>query len=251
MPETDIFLQKAEDYAFYRWKYAPAAVQTIFQAAGIGAQTVIADIGAGPGNLGKHFLDDAARVYMIDPSASMRQAAERIHGKHPAVCIQEGCAEATGLAANSIDLITVGQAVHYFKAEETRAEFLRILKADGWLAVLRNYGVDEDLNAAIEEVYTEENGIDPSVITSRPPWKPVAFYFENGSCQQFTFSFIDTKNREDYIQSLATASYAPAKNHPLYPHFHAAAGQVFDRFSRDGIMKTQARTDLYLGKMKF
>ena len=55
-----------------------------------------------------------------------------------------GTAEATFLDDNRIDLITAGQAFHWFKPEETRAEFRRILKRGGWVVLVWN---DRNLKA--------------------------------------------------------------------------------------------------------
>ena len=241
---------KTNNYARYRWAYANEAIDTIIKLAGIGTETQMADIGAGPGNLAKHFLDKVQRVILVEPNQSMRTQAEALYGNHPAFQIVEGSAEATGLPDASVDVIGVGQAVHYFQAEPARREFLRILKPGGWLAVLRNYGIDEDLNAAIQDVYSEENGCDPSIISNRPAWKPMDFYFSAGSFRKHVFPFTDSKNREDYIRSLSTASYAPHEDHPLYPQFVAAAGELFDHYNNNGILHTPAETELYLGQMR-
>jgi ubiquinone/menaquinone biosynthesis C-methylase UbiE len=46
------------------------------------------------------------------------------------------CAEQTGLANESIDLICIGQAFHWFEKEKDKREFRRILKKTGYLAIL-------------------------------------------------------------------------------------------------------------------
>lgn len=249
MPRVDLYTNKAENYALHRWEYAAEALDAIFSAAGVGPLTTVADIGAGPGNLSKHFFGKAGAVYLVEPDTAMRQAAETRFGDHSACRILAGRAEATGLPGASIDLLAIGQAIHYFEAEPAREEFNRILKPGGWLAVLRNYGTNETLNAAIEEVYTEENGCDPDVIASRPAWKPIDFYYGAGNFRRLTFPFMDMKTRAGYIRALATASYAPNESHTLYPRFQAAAGAVFDAFSQDGILETPAETELFLGQM--
>ena len=50
----------------------------------------------------------------------------------------KGTAEATTLADGSVDLITAAQAFHWFDRARTRAEFERILKPGGWVALIWN-----------------------------------------------------------------------------------------------------------------
>ncbi len=49
-----------------------------------------------------------------------------------------GTAEHTGLPDTSIDIITAGQAFHWFDQQRTRGEFARILRPDGWVVLLWN-----------------------------------------------------------------------------------------------------------------
>ena len=250
MLPKDLFAHKAEKYARYRWDYAPQAIETLLKTTGMGKEWVVADIGAGPGSLAKHLLDHAARVILVEPDPAMRRVSETHLGKHPAFQLIDASAESTTLPTASVDLITVGQALHYFEPEAARQEFKRILKPGGWLAVLRNYGTDEDINAALEDVYSEENGCNPLVIANRPPWKPLDFYFEGNDFQKFDFPCVDVKNRAEYIDALSTASYAPDEDHPLYEKFAAAAGEVFDRFNTGGKLENLVATELYLGHLK-
>ena len=211
---TGLFSSKAEKYALYRWDYAPGAIETIFETVQLSQESTIVDIGAGPGNLAKHFMGRVGQTYLVEPDDEMRRFAQQALGAHPACRIVNARAEETGLPDGCTDLAAVAQAIHWFDPEPARAEFVRLLKPGGWLAVLRNYGTDERLNAAIEEVYTQENGCDSSIITHRPAWKPMNFYFGGDHYHRFTFPFVETKTREQFIGALATASYAPDETNP-------------------------------------
>ncbi len=52
-------------------------------------------------------------------------------------------AENTNLENNSISLITVAQAFHYFDLEKAKNEFKRILKIDGKVVLLWNFRLRE------------------------------------------------------------------------------------------------------------
>jgi SAM-dependent methyltransferase len=56
----------------------------------------------------------------------------------------KGAAEETGLPDGSVDLVTAAQAFHWFDREPARAEFVRILKPGGYVALVWN---ERKLNA--------------------------------------------------------------------------------------------------------
>ncbi len=88
---------------------------------------VVADAGSGPGNLTRLFLDNGARVVGVEPNREMREAGERLLRGYPTYSSVAGTAEATTLANASVDLVTTGQAFHWFDQARARQEFARIL----------------------------------------------------------------------------------------------------------------------------
>ena len=53
-------------------------------------------------------------------------------------CSVDGTAESTGLAGASFDLVTAGQAFHWFEPIRARREFKRILRPPGWIVLVWN-----------------------------------------------------------------------------------------------------------------
>jgi ubiquinone/menaquinone biosynthesis C-methylase UbiE len=126
------FSNRAEDYAKYRPSYPTAAIDQIL--AGLD-QPVAADIGAGTGISARLLADRGAKkVWAIEPNSAMYAVAK----PHPHVEFQQGSAEQTGLASQSVDLITCCQAFHWFEPIATLAEFHRILQPAGRLALMWN-----------------------------------------------------------------------------------------------------------------
>ena len=142
MDTKTIYATKAENYAKYRWDYAPSAIEAILEITQLSTNSSIADIGAGTGILTRHFAGQFPKVYAIEPNLEMRQIATHEFSSSPSVIVMDGSAENTKLPENSTDLITVAQTIHWFDPEPAKQEILRILKKNGWLAILRNYGID-------------------------------------------------------------------------------------------------------------
>jgi len=249
MDLISVFSKKADHYDRYRWGYAPESIAMILKTTGINTGSTVVDLGAGSGILTSHLAGEVGKLVAVEANPEMRRVlAERL-SEHSALDILGERAEFTGLPDRFADLITIAQAIHWFDPEPARAEIMRIAKLDGWLAVLRNYGADEQLNCAIEDVFTEENGCEPAVITNRPAWKPMAFFFGDGHFERKIFPFVEKMTRERFIGALSTASYAPNAGHPLYKHFAQTAGEVFDMFSQDGVLANPVKTELYLGQV--
>ena len=80
-------------------------------------KSIVADIGAGTGTLTKHFLNQVQRIYAIEPNLELRHFLKDALGCFPSVSIMGSSAENTGLRNNSVDLITVAQAIHWFEPE--------------------------------------------------------------------------------------------------------------------------------------
>jgi SAM-dependent methyltransferase len=243
-----VYSSKAEKYARYRWNYAPPAIQAVFDIACITRASSVADIGAGTGILTRAFAGQAGRAWAVEPNPEMRRLAERALQPHAACRVIDGSAEATTLPDHSVDVITVAQAIHWFDPEPTRAEFLRILKPGGWLAVLRNYGADEKLGKATEGLLAPENGVDFSHVARLPDKKSVSFYYGHEAFQTMTFPFSYRQNWEEFIGSLLTASYVPDEDHPLYKAFESAARRVFEDFSTDGWLEARGDTEVCIGQ---
>src|SRR5207249_3286611 len=100
--------------------------------------SVIADVGSGTGISAKLFLDNGNMVYGVEPNGPMREAAETFLGSYASFRSIDGSAEATGLPNGAVDLIVCAQAFHWFDPVQAKVEFRRILRENGWIALIWN-----------------------------------------------------------------------------------------------------------------
>jgi SAM-dependent methyltransferase len=128
------FSDRAADYVRYRPAYPASAVRTILDGLGPPGTLVAADVGAGTGISARLLGGQGLRVIAVEPGAGMRSAA----APHPNVRWMAGKAEATGLRSDAVDLVVCAQSFHWFRPAETLAEFARILKPGGRLAIVWN-----------------------------------------------------------------------------------------------------------------
>jgi len=132
------FSNRVENYIKYRPAYPPEILDVFNDKMGLTKQSVVADIGSGPGVLTRLFLENGNVTYGVEPNQGMRAAAERLLNQFHNFRSVNGTAEATGLGGASVDLVTAGQAFHWFKSEPTRKEFKRILKPGGYCSLIWN-----------------------------------------------------------------------------------------------------------------
>ena len=74
-------------------------------------------------------------VYGVEPNDEMRALGEKFLSAWKNFVSVKGTAERTGLKDRSVDLVTAGQALHWFDREECRKEFVRILTTGNVLIV--------------------------------------------------------------------------------------------------------------------
>ncbi|MBA2441884.1 MAG: class I SAM-dependent methyltransferase [Rubrobacter sp.] len=133
---TQRFSSRAGDYARYRPSYPQAVLGVLREECGLTGASVVADVGSGTGILSRLFLKNGNRVFGVEPNREMREAGERLLGGYASFTSVPGTAEATTLRNGSVDLVTAGQAFHWFQAEETRREFARVLRPGGWAVLI-------------------------------------------------------------------------------------------------------------------
>ena len=127
-----VSIERATLYEKYRLPYASQAVTDLLGY--IGPVQVIADIGAGNGQLARLFAERCTRVYAVEPEPAMRRVASTALADWSTIQIRAACAEQTTLPERSLDLIVVGNAFHRFNPEAC-VELRRILKPSGWIAL--------------------------------------------------------------------------------------------------------------------
>ena len=127
--------------------YPDVAISWLTDRLALGPGVRVVDLAAGTGKLSRPLAATGAAVLAIEPVQAMRAT---IGSGIQAV---DGTAESIPLTDDSADVVTVGQAFHWFDGDLALAEIHRVLRPGGWLALAWNARQMEDpLQAAIEEV---------------------------------------------------------------------------------------------------
>lgn len=146
----DHFSAQSEGYARHRPRY-PAELFDYL--AGLGGRQLAWDCATGNGQAAIALAMHFDRVVATDASRAQVDAAT----VHPGVSYRVATAEDSGLGAATVDLVTVGQALHWFDIPRFFAEASRVLVPGGSVAAWC-YGlcrVSAECDAVIGRLYDE------------------------------------------------------------------------------------------------
>jgi SAM-dependent methyltransferase len=150
----DLFAFASGAYASHRPEYPAELFQWL--GAGTSHRERAWDCATGSGQAAVALADHFEHVVATDASIVQLTSARRI----PGVSYVATAAESTALAADSMDLATVAQALHWFDRPRFFAEVDRVLRPGGLLAVW-SYGmitVAPAIDAVLRRFYEEELG---------------------------------------------------------------------------------------------
>jgi ubiquinone/menaquinone biosynthesis C-methylase UbiE len=244
---TRLYSKKAIIYANSRPDYAPGAFTAFQNVAKLPRQSVVLDVGSGTGMLTRHLLHHFDTVYALEPTQEMRKVAEKDLNDHPGFHSLNGMAEDIPLPDHSVDLVTVGQAIHWFQPVAALAEFQRVAQPNTWLLLAHIKSLDETLNKAIGEIFKDEYGCLP--LDEHPPSNqvPNSFYFADGKHDTLQFPHTSEESWERFLGGISSAAYAPDRAHPRYGKFVHAVREIFDDFSQRNLLKWKIATEISFG----
>ncbi len=243
---------KSNTYAKYRPSYPKESLNSIFNELGIDSTSVIADIGSGTGIFTKLLLEKGNSVYAVEPNNDMRAKAESDLCKYENFYSVNGSAEATTLADDSVDCITVAQAFHWFNVEEFKAECKRILKPSGKVVLVWNSRDEEHIinkeNEKINKTFCESFTGFSGGISGPMKSKNISAFF-SGDYQMKSFENFIRFDKDGFIGRNLSSSYAPKENDENYEEYVKALEDMFDKYSENGAMNCPHYTKYYYGEI--
>lgn len=248
---TTRFADRVADYVRYRPSYPPEILQTLRDELGLRPGQTVADVGSGTGILARLLVEHGNVVYGVEPSAEMAEAAVEALGRSGRFHDVRGTAESTNLPTGSIDVVTVGQAFHWFKVDPTRDEFRRILRPPRPVAIVWNLRRTDSTPFLREyEAFLQEWGTDYKDVAVRYA-EPTALarFFGGARYAARRFEYVQIFDRAGVHGRLLSSSYTPAAGHPRHEGMRAALDEIFDRHARDGRVPFAYDTELYFGTL--
>jgi SAM-dependent methyltransferase len=249
---TGRFTGLTELYAKCRPDYPSAALDYIVRRSGLYPGSLLVDVGCGTGISSRLFALRGIPVLGIEPNAEMRAAAETVvvPAGTPVPIYRAGTAEATGLGDVTADAVLAAQAFHWFEPETALREFHRILKPDGWVALIWNERDGADpFTAAYGSVFAtvpESALVECGRGRAGEPLLVSALFQR---AERVVFAHAQVLDEEGMLGRAFSASYAPRE--PAQAEaFAAALRGVFQRFAEGGQVSLCYETIVYLGQQR-
>lgn len=244
---TRRFSSRVDRYVRFRPGYPTEVLDTLRAECGLGPGSVVADVGSGTGIFSAVLLDGGCTVVGVEPNDGMRGAAERLLAGRGHFRSVQGTAEATTLERGSVDLVVAAQAFHWFDRARARAEFRRILRPAGRVALVWN---DRQLDSTPflcgYEALLQRFGTDYLAVRHRDLDLAQVQAFVGSDAVKLTN--VESVQRFDYegVEGrLLSSSYAPEAGHPDHAPMLVALRALFDRHQEDGRVEMRYDTRVF------
>lgn len=247
---TKRFSSRVDNYIKYRPSYPQALIDLLAAECGLSSDSTIADIGSGTGILAELLLQRGYRVIGVEPNDEMRSAGDRLLQGYPRFTSVAGTAETTSLDDGSVDLITAGQAFHWFDHERFRAECVRMLKPSGFVALIWNdRRLDSSPFLQAYERLLLTHGTDYTAVNHKQfDDESMKRFFGAGRFHKASFENLQTFDFEGLKGRLLSSSYVPEADHPRYQPMLDELQQLFDQHQKRGQVVFEYDTIVYYGQ---
>ena len=216
MDNLNLFSDKADNYVKARPSYAPALLDKL-EEYGLKKGSAVADIGSGTGIFTRQLLDKGAKVFAVELNDEMRRKAEISLGENENFISVNASAEATTLEDNSVDFVTCAQSFHWFDKEKFKPECSRILKQNGYVALIWNM---RDNNAqSVKRLFNVSKKYCPEFVGfnggKRNDVEQIKRFF-NGKLEYLEFYNSLDYTKEKYVERCLSSSYSLNENDENY-----------------------------------
>ena len=229
----------ADDYERGRPGYPRAAIERLVDECGVDELATVVDLGAGTGKFTRLLFEHTPTVIAVEPVAAMRAAYAR---NFPGAPILDGTAEdVPGVLEQSVDVVTVAQAFHWFDAPAALDEISRLLRPGGWLALIWNTrDVRVPWLAEINALMDRLAGDAPRFRSTDRSWqRPIVRHPAFGELAEAAFeNLVPGVDLETMRARVASTSYVSA----LPDDERSAVLVEVERIVREGPMRDEGPT---------
>lgn len=240
------FSNRVENYVKYRPSYPPEVLHLFHNEMFLQTDSVVADIGSGTGISAKIFLENGNKVYGVEPNKAMRDAAEVFLQDFTQFESVDGTSENTRLPDKSVDFIVAAQAFHWFDLDKTRPEFHRILRDNGFAALIWN---ERQLDTTpflrgYEEIL-KKFGTDYEKVRHDHLDEKIFADFFQAEFSQKTFLNVQTVDFEGLKGRMVSSSYIPSEDSEVFKPMIAELRALFEKYAENGKIQILYNTNIY------
>lgn len=247
---TTRFSNRVADYIKYRPSYPVEILDLLAAQCGFSPDSVVADIGSGTGILSQIFLDNGNAVMGVEPNQEMREAGEKLLKDYLRFNSVDGSAEDTKLPAECCDILTAGQAFHWFEQVKARQEFQRILRPEGFAVIVFNDRRTEstpflrDYEALLQALEGDYKDINHKNVSDEN-----MLVFFGGKVKKARFDNYQRFDLDGVIGRVASSSYCPARDSPQLATVVESVTEIFNKHQQNGRVVFEYDTVMFYGHL--
>lgn len=254
MDSTKRFSDKVIYYDTFRPHYPDKMKEFLEKEINLNSFSVIADIGSGTGISSKIFLENGNKVFAVEPNNEMRSAAEIKFKNFRNFTSINGTAENTALDNSIVDFIVCAQSFHWFNKEQSRKEFLRILKPGGWVILTWNERRTstsdflKEYDNLLLRVSDDYENVNHTNMTNNN-METFENFFGRNNFRLKKFYNEQVFDKDGLIGRTLSCSYIPKENYPNYVIMMKCLEELFEKFNKNGKVKFEYDTKVFYGKI--
>jgi SAM-dependent methyltransferase len=201
----------------------------------------VVDLGAGTGKLTRSLVALGHRVMAIEPLPEM---LELLPANAPGAFAILGNAEVIPLPDGSADVVTAAQAFHWFDHAVALPEIARVLRPEGWLALVWNKRDDRqrwvaELSETIGSEFVERGDAE----------EPIEASGLFGPVEKATFDWAQRLDREMLRDLILSRSYCAVKAPAEQKAILGAVDRLFDEHATEGEIELPYVTECFRAQL--
>ena len=247
---TARFSDRVENYVRYRPGYPPEVLDLLRAECGLQPSHIVADIASGTGVFTRMLLENGNSVFAVEPNTEMRETGMRQLEDHNGLVSVAGTAEETTLGSASVDFVSAAQAAHWFDLARARAEFVRILRPEGWCVLIwneRRTSTTPFLRDYEQLLLTY--GTDYKEVRHERTTAVIHEFFSPAVSEEGVFSLRQQFDYDGTAGRLLSSSYVPLEGHPNYAPMMEELRRIFRVHARDDMVEFEYDTRVYFGHL--
>jgi SAM-dependent methyltransferase len=247
---TARFSDRVENYVRYRPGYPAEILDLLRSECGLQPSHIVADVASGTGVFTRLLLENGNSVFAIEPNTEMREAGVHQLEAYPRLVSLAGTAEETTLRSASVDFVTSAQAAHWFDLPLARAEFVRILRPEGWCVLIWNERDTTSTPFLREyEQLLLTYGTDYKDVRHERTTDMIHEFFAPASHLERVFGLRQQFDYQGVSGRLWSSSYAPTEGDSSYAPMMEELRRIFRAHAEDGTVTFNYKTRVFYGQL--
>ena len=241
---------KQEDYSKYRPAYSIELFELLSKEFDMNNK-VIVELGAGTGIFSKIASFYCKQIYYVEPNIDMINKGKEYCKDCNNIVYVNKSAESTELPKKSIDIVFAVQSFHWFDKQKLKQEVSKILKDDGYFAIVWNDWVDEK-NEFSKEYFKYISDWNTKLTGKTYQHKNIddrKNFFKNGEYETYTFIHSKKYTIDMLVGLSKSLSYAQKENSEYYKEFIDGIVSIFNKYKKDDKVYFDFHTEMFIGKV--